>query len=68
MRIAQCRFKQAELLAGRFDRFRAQRDGNNWKVGAKILQMRVKHPKKKIDIICRLRNFENAFVKLFIAK
>src|SRR5438045_7527288 len=32
---------------------------------AKILQMRLKHPEEKIDIVCRLRNFENSFVTLF---
>src|SRR4026208_2075458 len=35
---------------------------------AKILQMRLEHPKEKIDIVCRLRNFENALVYLFILK
>src|SRR5436190_23852922 len=32
---------------------------------AKILQMRLKHPEEKIDIVCRLRNVENPFVTLF---
>src|SRR5882724_6147537 len=32
---------------------------------SKILQMRLKHPEQKIDIVCRLRNFENPFVTLF---
>src|SRR3954464_2383364 len=34
--------------------------------GPKILQMRLQHPEQKIDIVCRLRNFENALVYLFI--
>src|SRR5882757_4671615 len=33
---------------------------------SKILQMRQEHPEQKIYIVCRLRNFENAFVYLFI--
>ena len=28
--------------------------------------MRLEHAKQKIDIVCRLRNFENAFVNLFV--
>ena len=32
---------------------------------SKILQMRLEHPEQKIDIVCRLRNFENPFVTLF---
>src|ERR1041384_5257238 len=32
---------------------------------SKILQMRLQHPEQNIDIVCRLRNFENAFVNLF---
>src|SRR6266446_4645592 len=32
----------------------------------KILQMRVQHPKEKIDIVGRLRNFEAAFVNLLV--
>src|SRR5260370_1023182 len=32
---------------------------------SKILQMRLEHREQKIDIVCRLRNFENAFVTLF---
>src|SRR5215475_7047650 len=27
--------------------------------------MRLKHPEQKIDVVCRLRNFKNAFVYLF---
>ena len=34
----------------------------------KILQVRVKHPKEKIDVVGRLRNFENPFVILLIRK
>src|ERR1700730_11619080 len=34
----------------------------------KILQMRVQHPKEKIDIVGRLRNFESAFVMLLVRK
>src|SRR3954451_7231613 len=30
--------------------------------------MRLEHPEQKIDIVCRLRNFENALVYLFIAE
>src|SRR5436190_4961012 len=33
---------------------------------SKILQMHLEHPEQKIDIVCRLRNFENALVTLFI--
>src|SRR6476619_5131254 len=33
---------------------------------SKILQMRLEHPEQKIDIVCRLRNFENVLVYLFI--
>src|SRR5258705_12699667 len=33
---------------------------------SKILQMRQEHPEQKIYIVCRLRNFENALVYLFI--
>src|SRR5258705_9454519 len=32
---------------------------------SKILQMRLENPEQKIDIVCRLRNFENPFVTLF---
>src|SRR6516165_2701387 len=32
---------------------------------AKILQMGLEHPEQKIDVVCRLRNFENPFVTLF---
>src|SRR5262249_15935404 len=35
-------------------------------LGSKILQMRLEHPEQKIDVVCRLRNFENALVYLFI--
>src|SRR6059058_6473124 len=35
---------------------------------SKILQMRLEHSEQKIDIVCRLRNFENALVYLFIAE
>src|SRR3954451_3501985 len=35
-------------------------------LGSKILQMRLEHAEQKIDIVCRLRNFENALVYLFI--
>src|SRR5262249_27441664 len=34
-------------------------------LGSKILQMRLEHPEQKIDVVCRLRNFENPFVNLF---
>ena len=34
----------------------------------KILQMRVEHPKEKIDIVGRLRNFENALVCLLVRR
>src|SRR3984893_17373983 len=34
----------------------------------KILQMRVQHPKEKIDIVGRLRNFESALVSLLVRK
>src|SRR2546430_9091522 len=34
----------------------------------KILQMRMQHPEEKIDIVGRLRNFEAAFVTLFVRK
>src|SRR5947208_13456931 len=34
----------------------------------KILQVRVQHPKEKIDVVSRLRNFENPFVILLIRK
>src|SRR4029077_18105814 len=44
----------------------AQRDGNDRMLGSKILQMRLEHPEQKIDIVCRLRNFENTLVYLFI--
>src|SRR5260370_33791810 len=37
-------------------------------LGFKILQMRMQHPEEKIDIVGRLRNFENAFVNLFIGE
>src|SRR6266446_4977017 len=33
---------------------------------SKILQVRLEHAKQKIDIVSRLRNFENAFVNLFV--
>src|SRR4029077_14837589 len=33
---------------------------------SKILEMRLEHPEQKIDIVCRLRNFENTLVYLFI--
>src|SRR3954470_19702929 len=35
-------------------------------LGSKILQMRLEHAEQKIDIVCRLRNVENALVYLFI--
>src|SRR5437660_1427817 len=35
---------------------------------SKILQVRLEHTKEKINIVCRLRNFENAFVNLFVRK
>src|SRR5262245_34051664 len=34
-------------------------------LGSKILQMRLEHPEQKIDVVCRLRNFEHASVYLF---
>ena len=34
----------------------------------KIFQMRMQHPEKKIGIVGRLRNFENALVNLFICE
>src|SRR5438067_5200620 len=45
---------------------RAQRDRNDWIFRFKIFQMCMQHPKEKIDIVGRLRNFENALVNLFI--
>src|SRR5207249_2133375 len=39
---------------------------NDRMLGSKILQMRLKHPEQKIDISCRLRNFENTLVTLFV--
>src|SRR5438128_10815110 len=37
-------------------------------LGFKILQVRLEHPKEKIDIVGRLRDFENALVTLSIRK
>src|SRR5262245_60807764 len=34
-------------------------------IGSKILQMRLEHPEQKIDIVCRMGDFENRFVTLF---
>src|SRR5690242_16197930 len=65
MWIAQCSFEQSKLFLGGFNRLRAERDSNDWMFRSKILQMRVQHPKEKIDIIGWLRNFENALVNLF---
>src|ERR1051325_6589278 len=65
MRVSQCGFKQSKLFAGRFDRLCAQCDSNDWMFGSKVLQMRLQHPEQKIDIVSRLRNFENSFVTLF---
>src|SRR5439155_16021751 len=68
MRIAQCRFKYSELFFRRFTRLRAQRDSNDRVFRSKILQMRLEHSEKKIDIIGRLRNFDNLLVCLLIYK
>src|SRR5207244_113685 len=65
MWIAQRRFEQSELFAGGFNRLRAERDSNDRMFGSKILQMRLEYPEQKIDVVCRLRNFENSFVYLF---
>ena len=37
-------------------------------VGLKILQMCLEHAKQKIDIVGRLRDFENAFVNLLVRR
>src|SRR6266478_4391889 len=66
MRIAQCRFEEFELFPCRFARLRNKRDRNNRMFRSKILQVRLEHAKEKTDIVCRLRNFENAFVNLFV--
>src|SRR6266404_7110680 len=64
--IAQGGLKKAKLLPGRLDWSGLERDGDDWLIRCKILQMRVQHPKEKIDIIGRLRNFEAALVLFFI--
>ena len=68
IRIAQGRFKKRELLLSRSARLRFQRDGNNGLVRRKILQMRVQHPKEKIDIVGWLRDGEFPFVTFFVGK
>src|SRR5215831_20896455 len=37
-------------------------------LGSKILEMRLEHANEQIDIVGRLRNFENALVSLLIRK
>src|SRR6266704_3157385 len=68
MWIAQCNFEQSKLFLGRFNRLRIQCDRNNGMFGSKVLQMRLEHAKEKIDIIGRLRNFENPLVCLLISE
>src|SRR5262249_37347119 len=51
-----------KLLRDRPDRLCAQGDRNNGMIGSKILQVRVEHPEEKIDIVSRLRDFENVLV------
>ena len=66
LRISKRGFKQSELLRDRPNWLRAQRDGHDRMFGFKILQMRLEHPKEKIDIVRRLRDFKNALVTSFI--
>src|SRR6266581_3640659 len=62
--IAQGCFKQTKLLLGRFNRLGLQGNRNNGIIRLKIFEMRVQHPKEKINIVSRLRNFETTFVIL----
>ena len=66
--IAQGGLEKAKLLPRRLDWLGLERDGDDWLLRFKILQMRVQHSEEKIDIIGRLRNFEAALVLFFIRK
>jgi hypothetical protein len=68
MRISKLSLKKSKLLRHRPDRLRAERDGNDRMIRSKIFQVRLKHPKEKIDIVSRLRDFENALVSAVIRK
>ena len=50
------------MFPGRFDRLCAQRDGNDRMLRAKILQMRVEHPEKRVDVARGRRNGEGALI------
>src|SRR5205085_12030079 len=48
-----------KLLRHGPDRFRGQRDRHDRMFRFKILQVRLEHPEEKIDLVGRLRDFEN---------
>ena len=56
------------MLPGGLDRLRFQRHSDDGMLRFKIFQMRVQHPKEKIDIVGRLRNFKTALVIFFVRK
>src|SRR6202030_227419 len=66
--IAEHGFEKTELLGSRSNRLGTERDCNDRVLRFKILQMRLEHAKEKIDIVGRLRNFENALVNLFVRR
>src|SRR5439155_15363860 len=61
-------FKQSELFFRSFNRLRTERDRNDRMFRSKILQVRLEHAEEKIDIVGWLRDFENAFVNLFVRR
>src|SRR4051812_37407205 len=56
IRIAQAGLEQTELMTLCARGFGAQRDTDDWRVGLQIFQMRVEHPKKRVDVARRRRN------------
>src|SRR6476659_2244277 len=67
-RIAERGFKKMELLEGRFGRLRLERDGNDRRLGSKIFEMRVQHPKERVDVVRRLRDLEPVRVIALVAE
>jgi hypothetical protein len=62
MRISKRGFEQSKLLRRRPTRFRTEGDGNDRMFGFEILQVRLEHPEEKIDVVGRLRDFEDTNV------
>ena len=66
IRIAQRCFEQAKLLMRRLDRLYRQGNSDDRAFGLKLFEMRVQHPEKNFDVVCRFRDFKTSLVTAFV--